>query len=615
MPSVPYLSKFRLYRGITWDKNVADPFADLIIWQRHKEEPFKHANFIENSPHEHFLSAVRALFTRRQVGIHPWFERMAYHYTMEDVVIMMGAASCSKSFFAGIAIFLDYLASFGASSDPSGDQAEAEGMYANMVSTTKEKLMQRSLASAIDGLSYLRASPQYLVPFRFVGQKCAIVPEATPDTDVLSVKARIDGIAISEGTSVDARGAVIGVHLPRIRSCADELENMGSKAAIFLEAQDNMMAGCHDFKRLVLFNPQDEGAPGSQLAEPPGGYRSITLDTDEWRNRAGELVLRFDGHKSPGRKNPGAYPYLPNDAYFKKVLARNNGNEDSPGYWSFVRAFPPPRMGHDTVITREMVHQWGMDRAQQWEYPPDKFAALDPAFTSGGNDCQMVRGYVGRELNSGRVIIGFDPAVHTIPIEASSPLPVLQQIGDGVKEKLGEWGIPITQFACDDSGTQNVADYLEILLGRGLYRCNYNSRPPKVQTGQAVDATADKKYRNFISFAYYCVAEFAQFGQIRGLPKQAVDEFCSRRLDQKLKGTLTIETKKQYKARMKDGESPDTSDCCAMLVAMIRDRFGLAPGSDAWGLQWFGADETPNSEPADVRDINNLELLSGRYGS
>ncbi|HNT28556.1 MAG TPA: hypothetical protein PKH10_10310, partial [bacterium] len=46
----------------------------------------------------------------------------------------------------------------------------------------------------------------------------------------------------------------------------------------------------------------------------------------------------------------------------------------------FVRAFPPPAMGHDTVLTREMISQWGMDKMPQWEFPPDKFAALDPAF-------------------------------------------------------------------------------------------------------------------------------------------------------------------------------------------------------------------------------------------
>lgn len=614
MGQAPYQSRFRVVHGITFNKDVNTAFANLVLWQRWKEEPFCHANFINNSPHEHFLEAVRALFTRQQVGIHPWFERMAHAYTNEPVVIMMGAASSSKSFFAGLAVLLDYFAAFAATEMPDGTSSEPGSLYANMVSTTKETLMKRSLASSIECLGYLRSNPALHVPFRFIAQKCAIVPDTgSGDIDVASVKSRIDGIAISEGSAIDAKGAIIGVHLPRIRSVADELENMGNKAEAFLSAQDNLMAGAIDYKRCVLFNPQSETAPGSKLAEPPGGYRSINLNTDEWRNRAGELVLRFDGHKSPGRKDPQAYPYLPNDAYFKQVLARNNGNEDSPGYWSFVRAFPPPSAGHDTVLTREMIHQWGMDKLVQWEYPPTAFAALDPAFTSGGNECKMVRAFVGRELNSGRVVVAFDPETHTVPILASSQVPVLQQIGEGTRDKLTEWGIPITHFACDDSGTQNVADHLEMLLGRGLYRCNYTARPPKVPIGTDITATADKKYRNTVTFLYYSVNEFGQFGQIRGLPLQAVTEFCARRLDPRLKGTLTVESKAQYKARMKDGESPDTADCCAMLVGMIRDRFGLAPGSDQWGMEFFGDDLPGAFEPPDLRAINNLECLDGRY--
>ena len=51
-----------------------------------------------------------------------------------------------------------------------------------------------------------------------------------------------------------------------------------------------------------------------------------------------------------------------------------------------------------------------------------------------------------------------------------------------------------------------------------------------------------------------------------------------------------------------------------MLVGMVRDRFGLAPGSDQWGMAFWGYDN-PSDEPPDFRRINNLELLSGRYGS
>ena len=275
-------------------------------------------------------------------------------------------------------------------------------------------------------------------------------------------------------------------------------------------------------------------------------------------------------------------------------------------------------MGNRTIITREMVEAWGMAKPVEWEHPPTVFASLDPAFTSDGDECVLERAWVGRERSTSRAVICFDPDPYVIPISASSGVPVLQQIVQSAREKLFEWGVPVERLAVDDSGTQNVADYLEIQMGRGVYRCNYAAKPPPLPASVNADDTVDRRYRNTVTWLYYNVHEFAQYGQIKGLPDKAVAELCSRQLDKKLKGLLIVETKKAFKKRTKDARSPDTADACAMLAGMVRHRFGLLPGSNSWnGVGMY--DEDDSAEPDDLaalaREFNGMESLEsgGRY--
>lgn len=584
--------------GIDFPKGTPEAIANLIIWQRHKEPAFAHANFL-NPVSEHFLRACRLLFTPQQLVIHPWFEAMSHAWTYYNGIILMGAASSGKSHFLGIAALLDYLA------DPGR-------VYCSMVSTDKGTLLLRSLASSIEYLSYLRSSTKYHMPFKWVAQKSSIVPEGVADSEVHTQKSIIKGVAIADGNEMDAKSAVIGVHLPRVRSIADELENMGSRAQVFLDAQDNLVAGTDDYKLAIAFNPQSREAPGCKIAEPKGGWGTVSLDTDEWVTALGYKVLRFDGHKSPGRKDPKKYPFLPSDASNQKILDRNHGNEDSPGYWAFVRAFPPSTLGARTVLTREMVDAWKMKDPVVWEGTPFRVAALDPAFTSDGDDCVLGYADVGLLIPENRWVICFGEPRY-LKIDSASSQVVLQQIGDQAVEILREWGITSGMYlACDDSGTQSVADYLSLRGYPGLLRFNYQKRPPEVPVSSLASDDASTRYRNTVTWMYYTVRDYGQYGQLRGLSDKAAQEFCGRRLSDKLKGLLELESKKEFKKRNKDGRSPDTADMMAQIVGLVRLRLGLLPGAKDWlpPMTGFYTKSVDN-----FLEINNISLISnaGRY--
>jgi len=450
------------FHGLQFDERVPEAFRHLVCWQRHREEPYRSAKLL-NPPHLHFLEACRLLFTERQLVIHPWFEAVAKAYTENQNLILLGAASTGKSHAIGLLVLLDYL------TDP-------ENLYASLVSTSKEALLLRSMASCIEYLNCLKQN-KYLIPFKFLAQKTAIVPENADEATIASVKAQIRGVALREGSLQDAKGSVIGVHLPRIRSVADELENMGvDRAQAFLDAQSNL-AVTPDYKCCILFNPQSVFSPGCRLAEPVGGWGSIDPETaSEWTTATGYKVLRFDGHRSPGITEPSKYPFLPNVITIAAEKKRCNGNEDHPNYWTMVRGFPP-RQGNERTVLRtvELLAGRCSDKVI-WRQGCIRLAALDPAFTSDGDDCALVTGAVGLTVE-GAYVLQFDK-VFKLVLKASNDVPILKQIVDQVSEILKTENIEIVNFGCDSSGTQNVADAVVMACGAGLYRANFSHKPP-----------------------------------------------------------------------------------------------------------------------------------------
>lgn len=591
--------------GLDWGVEIPEHIIHLQLWQRWREFPYNAANFLQNNPTEHFFEACRILFTEEQLVIHPWFERMAEAYTKHPVVILMGAASSGKSHFYGIALLLDYIAS--------GDKGD---LAAVMVSTSKEMLKQRSLAATVEYLGYLKSNKKYDIPYKYVDQKSSVVAEGLDEAGVTSAKYAIRGAAIREGSEVDAKAAVMGVHLTRVRSVADEFENFQDRAKVFLDAQSNLRV-CRDYRMGLLFNPQGLGLPGCQVATPKNGWNSVNEAIDEWETKEGYKVLRFDGLRSPGVTDPVKYPFLPSEKTNAAILQANNGDVDSPGYLAMVRAFPSREYTTRKVITQSMVETYRMRDPVIWKGGVVRIAALDPAFTSGGDDCVFGTALVGHSREG--ILTLCIENIHYVPISGTSSVPVLEQIGSQVSELLEAERIPMSNFGCDDSGTQSVADFLILRRGPGLLRFNYQAKPPELPISIANGQTADKKYKNVITWLHYLVHEYSQYGQIRGLPERAVAELCERCLDPKCKGLLAVESKGEYKKRTK-GRSPDTGDVVVMLAGVARQVLGFQPGATEWYPQ--GA-ILPNADvfamddySVDIfRRTNNIDLDTERYRS
>jgi len=550
--------------GIEFEQPVPEWFAHLRCWQRWKEEPFRSITLL--SPvHEHFLRACRLMFTPRQLTITPWLERMAKAYTENSEILLLGAGSTGKSHFMGLAFLMDMVAAIG-------------DLYACLVSTDKGALMQRSYASAIEYLNCLKANG-IEVPLKFVGQKCAIVPFAAPE-DLQGVKSMIKGVAIREGSEQDAKSSVIGVHLPRIRSGADEFENLQNRAAAFLSAQSNLRQGCIDYKMVLAFNPQSLSAPGTQLATPAGagGWSSLDPDTaEEWFTSNGYCVLRFDGLKSPGIQNPTKYPFLPTQASIGEIVRANHGNQDAPDVWAMVRGFPPLTRAAQTVLSDADLLQFrALETEIIWQNSGTTLiGGLDPAFTSDGDDCVLQLADVGHLLNGPLAMVFRDPIY--IKIESSSPVTISYQIVEQLKEHMQATGLALRNLAVDDSGTQSIVDIITKELGVGCLRSDFGSGASEEAVSIADSRPAKKIWGNTGTELWGSFAEYVRYGQVRRLPVVAAGQFTRRSFKPGRRPKI-LKSKRDSKAEM-GGRSPDNADAVSLCGAVMKFVLGVRPGA------------------------------------
>jgi hypothetical protein len=215
-----------------------------------------------------------------------------------------------------------------------------------------------------------------------------------------------------------------------------------------------------------------------------------------------------------------------------------------------------------------------------------RVAGLDPAFTSGGDNCilqfaEMVR------LKDGSVVLLLTDTVY-IPVEASSKIPVTYQIATAVYREMTARQVPFENLAVDDSGTQSVADVLSVEFQvPNIMRVNNASRASELVVTKSQARTNQEAYINQGTEIWMLAVNYGLNGQLRGLSKVAAQQFCNRILESVGTGRKRVEPKKEYKRRCKGG-SPDEGDAVALAAFAARSRTFFLPGD----LQLNAAQDT-----------------------
>ncbi len=571
--------KTRVKYGFTWPAQMSDPQIELVLWKKWKEAPY---NQLVTGPQatEHGLRAARALFSSKDLTISPWTEDHFLDWTTETFVITWGGASCSKSNDYGCMALLDWIV----------DPIETTTIFA---STTKGMLKLRSWESVTRYFRLLKSNPYFSVPGREAAVSTAIInEEETKATE----KGSLRGLAVREGSEERARANLAGQHNTYVRTLLDEISQMPRAA---LDSRVNAKIGSTDYRFFGLANPDSYHDLGASVSVPEteGGWNDVDRETTEWRSSYGK-VRHHNGMHSPAITEEGGaerYPYLINQSTVDDLVKESRGNLDSPVVWSQLYGFPPPEGNILTVLSNKDMVAFSTQKEPEWhpEFTADHVhvAGFDPAFSNGGDNAVLQTGTVG-VLQTGQYALALDDPEY-IPIAVSEERPIAYQLSDYVINRLEQLSVPIGNLAIDDSGTQSVADIVQVEGHIAPIRCNFGARASDSPISTINPEPAYKRVGNQVTEIWVLFAELARHGQVRGLTSVPASQFTSRafvpgRRPQRL------ESKEDYRKRTGQS-SPDEGDAVALCALAARKAAGLFPGSDKKLMPWVGAGESnPN---------------------
>lgn len=465
-------------------------------------------------------------------------------------------------------------------------------------STDKQSLKSRSWNAIVTYFAALKHNKKGLiVPGKFSKSGYAILNDDSDDSpESVGEKAGIVGVAVND--SADS-GKLQGAHAKYVRLVIDELATITHHGNI-KKAMQNLRIGATDFRFYALANPASWEDESCQYCIPENGVSSVNPDTGVWTSTRGYLVRHHDGLKCITVTNPEKaeeYPFLITKEVVEANLADCDGNTDAPTFWQMVRGFPSASaVGAPPVLDVRVADAEHVAEP----CPPGEVvgvaAGLDPAWTEGGDGAVYQR-VILRDIG-GMLILDFGGGQRKLRVNASSNKTVTEQLCSQVKSILdgryaGELTAPITATAVDASGNQNLADNLDIFIGRGAASCVHvnnsnraSARPIRKLPGivernseNQIERCCDR-YQDRGTESWCVLAEFCRAGMVRGLPPGALRALTMRRFmfrknTTTLKQPLQMESKDEFKIRFKG--SPDETDACALAALAVKEVLGVLP--------------------------------------
>ena len=586
---------FKERYGLAWPEDMPDPLIELKVWKHWREPGYEDCT--EKSPWNCFWRAVYSLIPRREFVRHEWAEQHVYDWTTEDFIITWGAASSGKSNDYGLLTLVDWMV----------DPNETVSILA---STSLQMLKLRSYESVLRYFQLIkRYATSYSMPGKLRKTDSAIILEEDEDSGVSTDKASIRGVAVAEGTDEEARSKLAGAHLPYVRLVLDELAQMRPAA---MKVRTNLSIGTKNFKLVGLCNPDSFTDLAARYSVPdlPGGFAALDPETSvEWRSRYGK-VRRHDGFRCPAIVEPDGdkkYPFLLTKARLDQILFEAGGNEDDPEVWTMVRGFPPAQGKRQTLVTMGEVLRSGSTEDVRWgSAPAVTVIGCDPAFSEKGNKAVAQALAVGVDVDNQVKILCLPPRY--LRIDASSKVPVMEQVGSALKEYADELQVPADLVGVDDSATQSLADHMQTQHFMQVRRFVANAKPSEMPMFAGGKLTAKERYYNQSTELWAAAAEFVKRGQFRGFPLVAANQLASRPMepDKKPLRLLSKKTSRRDGSDTVAGDSPDEMDALAIAVGVLRFILSMLAGSDRVPARYL-------NEGSALMGFSGLEQLARKY--
>jgi len=482
-----------------------------------------------------------------------WNELALWAWTNYDEIGVTGCAAAGKTFTFTLLSLVEYL-------------AKPMGTRVALTSTTVPSLRGRIWAEM---MKFTRPCVP-LFGLNVVDSQTKI--QFTKGDD----RSAITALAVDSGAVEQAVGKLQGVHLPRMLIMVDEAAQ--TNPAVF-SARANLAVGTDFYHFIAIANASSMFDPHGLFCEPKMGWGSIGDDDEHWETKSG-VCVRFDGLKSPNIKAGRLlYPYLFGQDNVDTI--RKNFGEGSLEWNSYCRGMWSKSGARNTMVDSAMITEGCARDKVVWKGGDLKtLAALDPAFTTEGDDCVLRFAKVGKALD-GDLTINLTEIIK-LHLMDDPNYPLFYQVADQTIELLKKHNVEPQNFALDATGAgAGIADIISQRWQSGFVRVSFGGAATDSPISVEDDRPAKQVYANRVTQLWGQIKVIIMSGRMRGLDDQTARELCARIYSLKNERTL-LESKKDLKKRTKGG-SPDRADALALLTELfvVQNGFGDATGSQS----------------------------------
>ena len=490
----------------------------------------------------------------------PWAEQMVYEAFRNQYLALSGCASSGKSEFGAIWAITEWM------------RAPVDTLCL-VTSTSLEAARKRIWGSIKDFYVGMRVPKGALKPGKLVDSVAKIRAKLLTE-EGWSDKAGIQLVACEQGKDTEAIGKLIGIKAKRVVMVADELPEISE--SIVNAALGNLNKNPY-FQFIGIGNHKSLEDAFGKFSAPEGGWRSVDVDTTQWKTRLGKCI-RFDGTKSPNlRYKEDQWP----------IYGRKNLEDDtrilgpsSVLFWRMCRSFPAPAGTTDTVYSdAELVEYGAFDKVRWGTGEVANLLSLDPAFTSGGDRSPIMWGQLGVVEDGRRVLMVKEVwlAREDVEVKQAYDRQVLEQF----RKKAVELGIHPRNCVFDATGAG-------ISFGTLMTEV-WSDEPLAVKFGGAASdryvASGDMMkpacdvYGNRVTELWYQGKEYLRGRQLCGLTLDIAEDLVGRQftVQKGSEARVSVEPKKDMKKR--GLRSPDLGDAVMLLVELARARFGWEPNT------------------------------------
>jgi hypothetical protein len=568
--------------------------------------------------------AAQLLWTPAQFTPEPQYTKDLWKmFDESNMGLIMGAASCSKSYGMGVRLFLEWIR------DPEWTSVKVLG--------PSEDHLETNLFSH---LVRLHESAKLPMP----GE----VGELFIGLDRRNQLSCIKGVVIPVGKVKKASRLQGNKRIPRpthhpvfgdlsrMFIFIDEIENV--PGGLWSDV-DNILSqiqeeGPGGFKIFGAYNPTNQSDEVGKRAEPPFGWERFDTELHfRWKSARGWDVIRLDGEKSENVvQNKMVFPGLQTRAGLERV-ARNSGGRQSAGYFSMARGAYPPSGIELTVIPPGMLQKWRGEYI--WYTEPKPCGACDLAL-EGGAAAAFALGTFGPatgmrlppsvEFPKGQEIMFTDPQTSAVTPRMVLQVNQLFALAKGetvfMKNQLislcRKSGIKPEYFCCDRTAHgQGVYDLMKWEWSGAVHGVNYSESATEMKIMQEDTQTAYDQYHLMYSELWFALRAWGEFGYMLIHPSVDMSKLTQQLTQRKFRpsGAKTkVESKKDYMSR--GFSSPDEADALTLIVHAVRKGAGATPsmkgegtGEVAEGDGWYdgGYEGGARIDPSNQTDILSME--------